>query len=637
MANLMIHNKGGAKAALTLKNNNDDIWRLEGTPDTLEIDSFINGEFVNILTVNKTSGYLSETYYTSLSSAIDDINDGVVTRACLPKDKKVKVGINSEGEIIVTLLADLSEDVEIKVYKNIILILNGKTLTLGGGGRLRFFENTVCKIDGQIEGSQIIKTEITGNISSIIGASSSKSLSINGGSYILVGNFETNINCIIASGVEFFEIDNSTILSINTASILGSCRTRAIQTSAKKMHIKNSTITADGEQIVQSVLVVKDALLEVENSTIKAITRNVEDAISATAIFNNNGATIFVKDSILYGDAPFDDAETPCSDGLRNYGVAFLENTNVTGTINGVTQTAVISEGSLPTELYVKGGIFKGYSHGGFYFAHGIDGIAYINDATTMCGGYDGEFVDYYLKGENNIPHSPSGQKTAPLGAVYIGGGSDISSSDITVYMDNCTFGDLGYPIVLRGTDGEQNNTLNMSNCKFLNSTTNNDKYRIRIDNNTHTLNVGIGNDLSEIGLNQDSIPSRLIHTSQLYRKLYKDNECQGKDYEALYQLSKEKANKTEIPTKISQLSNDSGFIIGYTETDPTVPAWAKQVEKPKYVASEVEAVSYTIQDLTEEQKNQARINIGAIDQKILEMALAQRTLVQFITWEDDD
>jgi hypothetical protein len=58
------------------------------------------------------------------------------------------------------------------------------------------------------------------------------------------------------------------------------------------------------------------------------------------------------------------------------------------------------------------------------------------------------------------------------------------------------------------------------------------------------------------------------------------------------------------------------------------VPKWAKEAEKPKYVASEVEAVAYTVQDLTEEQKNQARINIGAIDQKILEMALAQKTLV---------
>ena len=54
------------------------------------------------------------------------------------------------------------------------------------------------------------------------------------------------------------------------------------------------------------------------------------------------------------------------------------------------------------------------------------------------------------------------------------------------------------------------------------------------------------------------------------------------------------------IPTKTSQLTNDSGFITtaatanfitGYTETDPNVPAWAKATNKPSYTASEVGAL----------------------------------------------
>lgn len=44
-------------------------------------------------------------------------------------------------------------------------------------------------------------------------------------------------------------------------------------------------------------------------------------------------------------------------------------------------------------------------------------------------------------------------------------------------------------------------------------------------------------------------------------------------------------------PKKTSDLTNDSGFITGYTETDPTVPAWAKASSKPTYTASEVGAV----------------------------------------------
>lgn len=49
--------------------------------------------------------------------------------------------------------------------------------------------------------------------------------------------------------------------------------------------------------------------------------------------------------------------------------------------------------------------------------------------------------------------------------------------------------------------------------------------------------------------------------------------------------------SSTAIPTKTSDLTNDSGFITGYTETDPTVPSWAKQPSKPSYTAQEVGAL----------------------------------------------
>lgn len=42
------------------------------------------------------------------------------------------------------------------------------------------------------------------------------------------------------------------------------------------------------------------------------------------------------------------------------------------------------------------------------------------------------------------------------------------------------------------------------------------------------------------------------------------------------------------VPTKTSELTNDSGFLTSYTETDPTVPAWAKASSKPSYSASEI-------------------------------------------------
>ena len=75
------------------------------------------------------------------------------------------------------------------------------------------------------------------------------------------------------------------------------------------------------------------------------------------------------------------------------------------------------------------------------------------------------------------------------------------------------------------------------------------------------------------------------------------------------------------VPTKVSELANDSGYLTSFTETDPTVPAWAKAASKPTYTASEVglgnvgnfKAVSTVAsQGLTDTEKSNARANIGA-------------------------
>lgn len=47
----------------------------------------------------------------------------------------------------------------------------------------------------------------------------------------------------------------------------------------------------------------------------------------------------------------------------------------------------------------------------------------------------------------------------------------------------------------------------------------------------------------------------------------------------------------SRLVSSASQLVNDVGFITSYTETDPTVPSWAKQSTKPSYTANEVGAL----------------------------------------------
>lgn len=49
------------------------------------------------------------------------------------------------------------------------------------------------------------------------------------------------------------------------------------------------------------------------------------------------------------------------------------------------------------------------------------------------------------------------------------------------------------------------------------------------------------------------------------------------------------------VPTKTSHLTNDSGYLTSYTETDPTVPSWAKASSKPSYNFSEIDSKPTTI------------------------------------------
>lgn len=42
------------------------------------------------------------------------------------------------------------------------------------------------------------------------------------------------------------------------------------------------------------------------------------------------------------------------------------------------------------------------------------------------------------------------------------------------------------------------------------------------------------------------------------------------------------------IPNNVSTFTNDAGYLTSFTETDPTVPAWAKEANKPTYSYSEI-------------------------------------------------
>lgn len=69
------------------------------------------------------------------------------------------------------------------------------------------------------------------------------------------------------------------------------------------------------------------------------------------------------------------------------------------------------------------------------------------------------------------------------------------------------------------------------------------------------------------------------------------------------------------VPTKVGELTNDAGYLTSYTESDPTVPAWAKEPNKPTYTASEVGAAPATHgHNVTVTGSNESSTVTGTVD-----------------------
>ncbi len=151
---------------------------------------------------------------------------------------------------------------------------------------------------------------------------------------------------------------------------------------------------------------------------------------------------------------------TSYSIGCMVDGKTSLINCDVYGVHSGVNATA---------DLTISGGTYSGFGHGGVYFS-GYNKTSHVRDATIQ----EIDIIEGYKTFGPNATH----------GGCYIGGGEN--QSQITVFVDNCVFLGQKYGIVLRGTDGEQNNKLYISNSIL-------DKNIVRVDNTSHQLFIGAG------------------------------------------------------------------------------------------------------------------------------------------------
>ena len=213
------------------------------------------------------------------------------------------------------------------------------------------------------------------------------------------------------------------------------------------------------------------------------------DENNAYGINNGTDATMSITNTNVFADASRGYADEVCSIGMSNSGEIRFYSGSVYGVHSGLQNSA-------GAKLYIYGGTFDGYVHGGIYFAQGENGEAYVENATLQSGPYKGKHGESV--GDGN------------WGCFYIGGGTKANNSNNKVYMNGCTITSVsGTMGVLRGSDGETNNQLYISN-----STIESGK-KMRIDEN-QKLFVGKGTNITEANV---SSVDRVEFTNEEYKR----------------------------------------------------------------------------------------------------------------------
>ena len=283
------------------------------------------------------------------------------------------------------------------------------------------------------------------------------------------------------------------------------------------LRLSGSAMIADSDQgVAEGIVTYHSSTTSVVDCKIAANTNN-----ASSAGVSNSGVMTVIR-SVITADAPNEEAY-----GLKNYDRCILIDTDVEGIHSGCSNDA---------HLYVRGGTFTGWTHGGLYMSSGDfpnvengrtgEGyLNYINDAVLRCG--------YFGRHAEEI--KATGQFFGA--SAYIGSGKNI-----TGYLDGCTIGGpvmvsfdreeyqaayaeahpdkpliqiVPHAISFRSNLGETDNVLHISNSRIYDC-------RFRIDGRGetdlgHRLYVGGCTNITEESVNNTD--NTIFNGNESYRQ----------------------------------------------------------------------------------------------------------------------
>lgn len=460
-------------------------------------------------------------YYSTLSGAVSDVNAGTVGDNADADREDAVAGIytDEDGKVSVVLLQDAHENSGVVTEKDMTLVLGGNKFSTDDIYVIKI-DNGDLTIDGRIPESCLYLNTSGAVTRTITGSATAGTLTILGGSYIN-DTTATSSSSVVSTGGKTVIKDASIEIKDKGAGHVYAIWSPPLSTAS--LSVKNTDIKVFSETASQVyAFTVQCPSAEISSSNITCegggdwtigIYNESNAVVSDTTIScEGTGRNTFgiqnKKHAIVSGcniiaSSPYEGTSDSkdyllSSEGIHNNAGADLQlfNCKVKGTHSGVASNGV---------LYVNGGTYAGYAHGGFYFSGSgteNDNVKdYIENATI-------EECEWFGKYEHD--DATAHGAVSNHAACYIGGGT--GDNYISVCMNNCVINATRWSAVLRGTSGEHDLSLYISNSSI------NSGSKIRIDKATDKLFIGYGNNFgSEIC--DKVVGDNVIFTGEVYTK----------------------------------------------------------------------------------------------------------------------
>ena len=419
---------------------------------------------IDELSANSEAYYFNEnfvqnnynvSYYDSLSTALSDIaNDDIGDN--VSNDENIMVHrAYYQGKIIpiITILKDYSELDSITISLDDLLInLNSKTINFTAASSTVISHTAGNLTIADFSESKNGQIEFTGIVASMNGVQSTSTGNIDliNVKFAMQGTRNTLHRMFFFKSSSKINIKNCSF-ELNTVG--GTARVLNFGNSSNTPEIVidgcNIAINHTNGDTCEGIY--NYGYLNVSNLQLEG---TVSDVTALIGIVNTCALTINDNNTTIICDAPNNDSSGNYSKAIAAMLVSGKENMAST-TIKGGYYRGTHSALSAQHNTYVTGGTFISCSHGGIYFSNaGYE--YYVENAYIGCQQYNGQF-DF------------SSMNNSYLGCFYVGGGTAEFNSNIDVYLNNCTLltatdSDTEKAFVMRGTDGEHNNSVYISN-----------------------------------------------------------------------------------------------------------------------------------------------------------------------------